>query len=418
MNVELVTIGDELLLGFTLDTNGAHLARELAAWGMEVARRTSVGDSAVAIGGAVRDALDRTGAVITTGGLGPTSDDLTKPSIAAIFGREMSSDDTIIEGLRQRWASRGWPGQMPESNAQQAMIPEGAVILPNGHGTAPGIWLEDDRGRWVAMLPGVPREMRGMLADELLPRLRARLTGTPNVVASLTLRLTGLGESAVADRLTPLPPGLDGLSLAYLPGWEGVDLRLTSSGRPAAASERALASGAAALRSVLGGLVYGEDGTDLADVVLRACRERGYRIAVAESCTGGMLGARLTAVPGSSSVMLGGVIAYANEVKESQLGVSAATLQADGAVSEEVSREMASGVRSRFGADVGVGITGIAGPDGSTPDKPVGTICIAVDIRGEVQSARTTTVGDRGEIRQRAGQAALNMLRRALVEPN
>jgi nicotinamide-nucleotide amidase len=195
-----------------------------------------------------------------------------------------------------------------------------------------------------------------------------------------------------------------------------VDLRLTSRGRAEAESDAALERGAEALRGVLGALIYGEGTTDLAEVVLRECRARGFRIAVAESCTGGLLGARLTAIPGSSDVMLGGVIAYANAVKESHLGVRAETLAAHGAVSEETAREMASGARERFAADVGVGITGIAGPGGGTPEKPVGTVCLAVDIRGGVRSARTTTVGDRLEIRQRSAQAALNLVRRALIE--
>jgi len=416
MNVEVVTIGDELLLGFTIDTNGAHLARELAAAGITIVRRTSVGDDAGAIAAAVGEALDRTGGVITTGGLGPTSDDLTKPSIAALFGRAMRRDDAIVDNLKVLWTSRGWPGPLPASNLQQAMVPDGATILTNRHGSAPGIWLEDERGRWVAMLPGVPREMRGMLADELLPRLRARVTGAPLVIASRTLRVTGLGESAVADKLGLLARAPEGLSLAYLPGVEGVDLRLTSRGRLLAESDIVLERGIAALRDVLGSLVYGEGTTDLADVVLGECRARGFRIAVAESCTGGLLGARLTAIPGSSGVVLGGVIAYADAVKESQLGVRAWTLATHGAVSEETAREMASGVRERFGADVGVSITGIAGPGGGTPEKPVGSVCLAVDVRGAVRSARTTTVGDRAEIRQRSAQAALDLVRKALHE--
>src|SRR5580698_645261 len=247
MNVEVVTIGDELLLGFTVDTNAAHLARELAAAGIGIARRTTCGDDPAQIAEAVKEALDRTGAVITTGGLGPTSDDLTKPSIAAIFGRAMKFDDAIWEELKIRWTSYRWPGGIPESNKQQAMIPDGAVILKNRHGSAPGIWLEDDRSptpRWVAMLPGVPREMRGMLADELLPRLRARATGTPVVVASRTLRTIGIGESALADLLGPLAKGPPGLPLAYLPSAEGTDLRLTTRDSSALDAERRLDAGA------------------------------------------------------------------------------------------------------------------------------------------------------------------------------
>ncbi len=421
MDVEVVTIGDELLLGFTVDTNAAHLARELAAAGIGIARRSTVGDAPDQIAAAVREALDRTGAVITTGGLGPTSDDLTKPSIAAIFGRAMKFDDAIWEALKIRWNSMRWPGGIPESNKQQAWIPEGATILANRHGSAPGIWLEDEsphagRTRWVAMLPGVPREMRGMLADELLPRIRARATGTPSVVASRTLRTIGIGESALADLLGPLAKGPAGLPLAYLPSVEGTDLRLTSRGASAEEASRVLDAGAAELRAVLGAYVYGEEKTDLAAVVLDLLRARGLMIAVAESCTGGMLGARLTAIPGSSDVMIGGVIAYADLVKQWQLGVDVETLRAHGAVSEETAREMAVGVCSRFGAGVGVSITGVAGPGGGSPEKPVGTVCIAVAVGDAVRSVKAQMIGDRDEIRRRSAQAALNLVRRALTE--
>jgi nicotinamide-nucleotide amidase len=416
MNVEVVTIGDELLLGFTVDTNAAHLARELAAAGVGIARRTTCGDEPEKIAAAVKEALDRTGAVITTGGLGPTSDDLTKPSIAAIFGRAMKFDDAIWEELKARWKSYRWTGEIPESNKQQALIPEGAVILTNRHGSAPGIWLEDDSGRWVAMLPGVPREMRGMLADELLPKILARATGEKTVVASLTLRTIGIGESALADLLGPLAKGPKDLPLAYLPSVEGTDLRLTTRNASSDVALKKLTAGADELRAVLGTLVYGEGKTDLAGVVLDLLRDRKMKVAVAESCTGGMLGARLTAIAGSSDVVLGGVIAYANEVKESQLGVSPETLRAFGAVSEETALEMAAGVCARLGAQVGVAITGIAGPDGGTPEKPVGTVCIAVAVAGAVRSVKAQMIGDRDEIRRRSAQAALNLVRRSLIE--
>src|SRR5256885_7014719 len=219
MNVELITIGDELLLGFTVDTNAAHLARQLAAIGVVITRRASVGDDAAEIASAVGAALQRAGAVITTGGLGPTSDDLTKQSIAALFGRGMHVDEEHLAWMEDRWRKR-FQRPLPATNRQQAMIPDGAVKLENRHGSAPGIWLEDDRGRWVAMLPGVPREMHGMLADELLPvlRERARLAegpAEPPVVLSRTLRTHGIGESALADLLGDLARGAPGLPLAY-----------------------------------------------------------------------------------------------------------------------------------------------------------------------------------------------------------
>ncbi|MFI5310028.1 MAG: competence/damage-inducible protein A [Gemmatimonadales bacterium] len=416
MNVEIVTIGDELLLGFTVDTNAAHAARELARIGVAVVRRATVGDSESDITSTVKEALDRTGAVITTGGLGPTSDDLTVPAVATVFGRALRFDDAVWDALCRRWKSYGWPGEIPESNRKQAFVPEGATILANNHGSAPGVWLEDDRGRWVATLPGVPREMRGMLADQILPRLRTRAGANPHVIVSRTLRTVGIGESALADKLGTLAKGPEGLPLAYLPGWEGVDLRLTSRDLSAGDAARALDAGASTLRAVLDDLTYGEDGTDLAAVVLQHLRDGGMKLAVAESCTGGLLGARLTAIPGSSDVMLGGVISYANAVKESHLDVRPETLAAHGAVSEETAREMATGVRDRLGADVGVSITGVAGPDGGTPDKPVGTVCFATNVRGAVRSSRSTLIGDRDEIRRRSTQVALNLVRRALRE--
>ncbi len=413
MDVELVSIGDELLLGYTIDTNAAFFARQAAALGIRVVRRATVGDGADEIASGVREALERTGAVITSGGLGPTADDLTKPSIAALFGRGMLLDESIVDALKARWKARGWPGELPAANRAQAMIPEGATILQNNHGSAPGIWLEDERGRWVAMLPGVPREFRGMTSDTLLPRIVA-LGATGTVVRSLTLRTTGIAESAVADALGALAKDPLGVSLAYLPGWEGVDLRLTVRDVPPEVATNRLGAAEAALREIVGRWVYGVDEADLSVLVLDALRARAMQIAVAESCTGGMLGMRLTAIPGSSDVVQGGVIAYDNAVKVRDLGVSESTLAAHGAVSEETARAMASGVRTRMGVDVGVSVTGVAGPGGGSPEKPVGTFCVAVDVRGEVRSLRTSGVGDRHEIRQRATQAALSLVRKAL----
>src|SRR5687768_2665277 len=380
MRIESIAIGDELLLGFTIDTNHAHLARELAATGISVVRRTTVGDVAEDIADAVRDAIERTGGVITTGGLGPTSDDRTKESIAAVFGRDMRLDEEILASLEKRWRDRGWPGPLPVANRQQAMVPEGARILINRHGSAPGIWLEDERGRWVAMLPGVPREMRGMLADELGPLLAPRADGA-GVVRSRTLRTTGIAESALADLLGDSAKGFPGVSLAYLPGHAGTDLRLTTAG-PSEEVEERLEACARALRSSAAKWIYGEGEADVAAVVLERARSQGRRIAVAESCTGGLLGGRLTAVPGSSDAFVGGIIAYDNAVKREHLGVPESELREHGAVSEAVVRRMASGARERFQSDVGIAITGVAGPGGGTPDKPVGTVWIAADVDG------------------------------------
>jgi len=418
MQVELITIGDELLLGFTIDTNAAHISRTLAAAGVEIVRRTTVGDEPEKIAGAVREALDRTGAVITTGGLGPTSDDLTKPAIAQIFGRRMKLDEGIANAIEQRWRSRFPNSNYPATNRMQAEIPEGARILTNRHGTAPGIWLEDEKGRWVAMIPGVPREMRGMLAEEVLPAIKSRSEGSESVVLSGTLRTTGVAESAIAQLLGPNflgAPGteLGSLPLAFLPGVAGVDLRVTAKRLPRARAEALVREAILKLRSRVSAYAYGEDEADLAAVVLEKLRSLGLKLAVAESCTGGMLGERITSIPGSSDVFLGGIIAYHNDVKVKALGVRAEDIERYGAVSEQVALQMASGVRERMGADVGVAVTGIAGPGGGTPDKPVGLVWISV--HGPDAKARRFHVGgDRAEIRQRAAQAALEMVRRAL----
>jgi len=415
MRVELITIGDELLLGHTIDTNGAYIARELAAVGISVARRASVGDDAAEITAAVGEAIARTGGVITTGGLGPTSDDMTRPAIASLFGRELVADEARWEALRALWKERG-RGEIPPSNRLQVMIPRGAIVLDNRHGTAPGILLEDDQGRWCAMLPGVPREMRGMLADALLPVLANRVGASRRVVRSRTLRTTGIAESHLVQLLGPLSSGVNGLALAYLPGGDGVDLRVTVRDTSPEEADAALADAIEALRERVARYAYGEDGRDLAATVLDLCKARSLRVAVGESCTGGLLGARLTAIPGSSAVVLGGVIAYSNEVKSALLGVPPDVIERHGAVSEPVAIAMAQGARAQLGADIGIGITGVAGPDGGTPEKPVGLVWLAVDIAGTVQARGPRLVGDRAEVRFRATQAALDMVRRGLAD--
>ncbi|MGQ0640765.1 MAG: competence/damage-inducible protein A [Gemmatimonadaceae bacterium] len=414
MNVEIITIGDELLLGLTIDSNAAWLARELGCIGVRVTWRTTVGDTASNIAAAVRLAMDRTGAAITTGGLGPTADDLTKPSIAQVFGRGMHFDAELWEGLKELWRERGRPGAIPEVNKQQVMIPDGATILPNRHGTASGIWLEDERGRWVAMLPGVPREMRALASDELLPRVRARIGDAARTVQSFAIRTTGIAESQLPDLLGEYATEIDGMRVSYQPSPAGVDLRLTIVAVTTDEAARRLRAAGDLLHRRVGPSVYGTGNEDLAAVVLAVCRERGWRIAVAESCTGGLLGERLTRIPGSSAVFIGGVIAYDNAVKESLLGVVRADLESHGAVSEHVAREMARGARAATGADVGMAITGIAGPDGGTPDKPVGLVWVAIDTPAGAKAYGWRYIGDRAEIRFRATQAVLDLLRRVL----
>lgn len=411
MRLEAVTIGTELLLGFTIDTNAAEIGRAMAAAGVEIVRRTSVADRPDAIRAAMQDALSRADIVLATGGLGPTKDDMTKTVVAELFGRRLVHDPAILVALEERFRRIGrWP--MPAANRSQADVPEGAVVLPNPRGTAPGLWLEDDKGRIAVLLPGVPHEMRGLLHEQVLPRLAQRVLG--RVVRSRALRTTGVAESALAERLQGVEEKVAPLTLAYLPSPTGVDLRVTAWQLEPDDADARLAAAAAEIRPRLGVDCYAEDSTDLAAVVLSRLGER--KVAVAESCTGGLLGGRLSAVPGASAHFVGGVIAYDNAVKTQQLGVPAALIAEHGAVSEPVVLAMAQGAARAFGTAAAMAITGIAGPDGGSAEKPVGTVWFAALCDGRARAVRRVMPGDRHEIRERAAQAALDLLRKLLAE--
>lgn len=412
MAIELLTIGTELLLGHTVDSNSAELGLALAAAGVPVLRRTSVTDDPAAIRDAAEQALRRTGAFIATGGLGPTADDVTKKVMADLFQMPLTFRPEVWEALVARFARAG---RVPaERNRCQAEVPEGAVILPNRWGTAPGLWLERASGLAI-LLPGVPAEMRGLLHHEVLPRLGPRSGGT--VVRSRTLRTTGVPESSLAERLELAEAALAPLSLAYLPGVEGVDLRLTAWNLPPDEADRRLAGGLVFLRNRAGSWAYGEDEADLAALVLAAARARGLHLATAESCTGGGIGARLTAIPGSSDVYRGGIIAYDNALKVSALGIAPSLLDQEGAVSEAVARAMALGALGRLGADLAVSVTGVAGPGGGTSDKPVGLVYFAVADASAVTVHRHQFPGDRADVRSRSSQMALFHLLGRLTGP-
>jgi nicotinamide-nucleotide amidase len=428
MDLELVTIGTELLLGFTIDTNGATLGRALAAIGVRVVRRTTIVDEPTAIRDAVAEALRRTGAVITTGGLGPTRDDMSKVVVADLFGLPLEFDARIWDALVERFRSLG---RTPvASNRTQAEVPRGATVLPNRWGTAPGLWLEGrpagvaaagpEGTGLVIMLPGVPREMRMLLEHEVVPRLAGRMgaerVGGSAVIRSRTVRTTAIPESTLAERLGDIEAAIAPLTLAYLPGLEGVDLRATAWNLPVDEADARLARAVAVIGERAGRHAYGVDGDDLAALVLEAARRRGARLAVAESCTGGLVGGRLTAVPGSSDTFLGGVIAYDNAVKTEFLEVPEAVLAESGAVSEATARAMAEGVGRRFGVDWAVSVTGIAGPGGGSEAKPVGTVWYGVRAAGETTAIRQVHVGDRAEIRARAAQMALYLLWQRLLD--
>jgi nicotinamide-nucleotide amidase len=409
MNIELLTIGTELLLGMTVDTNGAEIARSLSALGVRVLRRTSVADRPDDIRAAVSEALARTGSVLTTGGLGPTRDDITKKIVAELYQAPLEFDESIWAQLLERFARL--ERKPAESNRSQAEVPRGAVVLRNRWGTAPGLWLEGAPGL-VIMLPGVPLEMRNLLQHEVLPRLAPR--GGGSVIRSHTVRTTGIPESALAERLGNVERDIAPLTLAYLPGLEGVDLRLSAWNlSPEQAHER-LRKAADLLRTRAGSNVYGEGEEDLAALVLDRARAAGLRLAVAESCTGGLVGTRLTEVPGSSDVFVGGVIAYDNRIKREQLEVPESLLVEHGAVSEQAARLMAEGAARRFKVAASVAVTGIAGPGGGTPGKPVGTVWLACTLHGATIARRGLFPGSRHEIRARSAQAALHLLLRQI----
>jgi nicotinamide-nucleotide amidase len=369
-----------------------------------------VADRPEEIAAAVAEALRRTGAVITTGGLGPTRDDRSKQAVADLYGVPLEFDETVWTDIIARFArAQRAPAA---SNRGQAEVPRGAAVLRNRWGTAPGLWLEGPSGLTI-MLPGVPNEMRKLLEHEVMPRLAARAGGA--VLRSLVVRTTAIPESTLAERLGDVEREVAPLTLAYLPGTHGVDLRLTAWRMEPAEAERRLRLAADLVASLAGEHVYGEGDVDLAAVVLERARKAGISVGAAESCTGGLVGDRLTDIPGSSEVFIGAVVCYADRLKTELLDVAPALLQAHGAVSEEVARAMAEGAVRLLGVDLAVSVTGIAGPGGGTPDKPVGTVWFAVASATRTEARRVVFLGSRREIRERAAQTALYLLDRRLL---
>jgi nicotinamide-nucleotide amidase len=427
--LEIVTIGNELLRGDVVDGNAAWLGRTLALAGIRVVRRVTVGDEDNAIRAAVSEALRRTGVVICTGGLGPTSDDRTKPVVAALYERALRLDAAVLADIERLFSSRG--RQMPDINRSQAEVPEGATVFPNPAGTAPGLALSRRDLGLAILLPGVPLEVRALVQDGgVLDFLCSHWAGALRGIARGILRTTGIAESALFERVRDLVPEVAPVEVAFLPGVAGVDVRFThviGAAPPAtvadhperaahAAAERvapsdpALEAAMRRFRARIEDVLYADDDRDLAGIVGAMLLERGWMIAVAESCTGGLLGARLTDVAGSSAYVDGGVISYANDAKRRWFGVRAESLRRHGAVSETVALEMVDGVCEASGAACGLSITGIAGPAGGTPEKPVGTVWIGVRVNGRSRARAFRFGGSRGEIRERAAQAALREL--------
>lgn len=410
MRAELISVGTELLLGQIIDTNATYLARLLASWGVDVLAKQTVGDNLERVRAAVSLALSRSDLVITTGGLGPTEDDLTAEAVALAAGLPMVRHEETAERIAGFFARRG---RTPtESVFRQAQIPSGARVTPNRRGTAPGLMVPIG-GKVVFMFPGVSAEMEVLVADGLVPWLAERVGD--QVIRSRVLRIVGMGESLVEERVQDLVHGINP-TVAPLAKLGEVHLRITAKGTHAVV-DGLIDHAEAGLRDRLGDAIFGVDEETLQAVVAGLLIERGLTLAIAESCTAGVLASRLTEIPGSSAFLLAGFVAYSNEAKVRDLGVDAAQIASHGAVSTEVAAAMAEGVRARTGARIGVAVTGIAGPDGGTPAKPVGMVCLAIatDAGTRAEEVRFGAEAGRVGIRHLAAQAALNLIRRDLL---
>ncbi len=410
MRAVILSIGDELLIGQVVNTNAATIAAMLGRAGIGIVRIVTVGDDAAEITDALREAVAGADAVVLTGGLGPTHDDLTKRAVADFFGLPLVTDPALRERIAALLAARGiaWT----DAAEEQTLVPAGAAIIPNRYGTAAGIRI-DRSGVIVVALPGVPYEMEQMLSDSVVPLLSARHSGP--VVVHRTIRTAGISESALATRLdvpTLLPPGV---KLAFLPSLTGVRLRIDASAPTRAGAEQSVSAAEALIRERGGRYVYGEEDEELESVVGRLLRSSHRTLACAESCTGGSIAKKITSVPGSSAYFLGSVVAYADRVKSGLVGVDERLIAAHGAVSREVALAMASGVRRAMGADVGIGVTGIAGPGGGSPEKPVGTVWIAYADGDGAVALRHTFGEGRERVVERSTTAALDLLRRKLL---
>ena len=412
MRCEIIGVGTELLLGQIVNTNAAWIGQRLADVGWDCLRHTVVGDNEQRIAEAVREALGRADAVILTGGLGPTQDDVTREALAEVAGVALARQPELETWLRERFGRMGVQ-RMAEMNLRQADVPEGARTIDNPRGTAPGLIVEVG-GRPVYAVPGVPREMEGMLERVVLPGLAAR-AGEGRAIVSRTLRSVGVGESRLAERLTPLwEEAVAGrVTMAYLASPGEVRIRLTAVGATRGEALGEIAPVDARIREELGDIVYGTDDETLEAVVGRLLRERGLTLATAESLTGGLLGGRITGIAGSSDYYLGGVVAYATDAKAAQLGVDQRLLDADGPVSEPAAAAMASGARTAFGADLGLAVTGVAGP-AEQSGRRVGTICLGVADAAGTATRTITAPGDRTQVRLWTSAVALDLARRRL----
>lgn len=411
MHAEILTIGDEVLRGEIVDSNKSFLSDRLLTLDVETRFHTSVRDDVADMRDAFERAAGRSDIVMVSGGLGPTRDDLTTEVMAETFGRPLVLHEPSLAAIRAYFARVG--REMARINEKQALFPDGAEVLENPIGTAPGFCLRVNDARLFA-LPGVPRELHRMMDEQALPRIAAQHTGR-GVVRARLMRTFGMGESALDDLLRDVAGENSGVTLGFRTAFPDNLLRPLARAATAAEADARLANVCEEIRGRLGPLVYGEGEAGLEAVVVHALRAAGLTLAVAESCTGGLVAERVTSVPGASAVFCGGVVAYANAAKEKLLDVPAALLTRHGAVSEPVARAMAEGARARFGTDFGVATTGISGPDGGTPEKPVGLVFVALASAQNTHVDRYVFPLERDRHRQLTAQIALDWVRRAML---
>ena len=414
MIAEIIAIGSEMLTPFRQDTNSLYLTAQLNNLGVEVGFKTIVGDSLKDIVRVTTAALSRADIILLSGGLGPTEDDLTREAVAETLGLQLRRDPAIVSAIERRFAEHGW--KMSANNVKQGDVISGAAVLMNANGTAPGQWISgksDGKEKIVIVLPGPPHELKALFESSVLERLRAKVP--PQFLASRILKITGMGESACDARVAPIYKRFTDVDTTILAGAGEIQLHVKTRGPTAEAAERRLDEIVEKIEAELGDCVFSDNGDSLEQIVSYFLQMRSATLAVAESCTGGLVAERLTSVSGSSRYFVGGVVAYSNELKTDLADVPQDLLDVYGAVSEQVARALAEGIRNRCGTTLGVGVTGVAGPTGGTAEKPVGLVFHALASESGTEVIKRNFPGDRARIRWFASQQALDMVRRKLM---
>ena len=414
MIAEIIAVGSELLTPFRQDTNSLYLTSKLNELGVEVGFKTIVGDNLKHIVRVATTALSRADILIFSGGLGPTEDDLTREAIAQSLGLKLRRDPEILQSIEARFAERGW--KMSPNNAKQADVISGATVLRNSNGTAPGQWISgksDSRERIVILLPGPPHELRALFEGMVLDRLRARVP--KQFIASRVLKITGMGESACDARVAPIYKRFTNVDTTILAGAGEIQLHLRSKAESSDAAQQRVDDLVGKIEEELGDCVFSDNGDSLEQIVNYYLQMRNATIAVAESCTGGLVAERLTSISGSSRSFVGGAVVYSNALKEDFAGVPQDLIDVYGAVSEPVAKALAEGIRKRCETTLGLGITGVAGPTGGTAEKPVGLVFVALASENGTEAVKRNFPGDRERVRWFASQQALDMVRRQLM---